>query len=106
MEKYNLDKLVKVECNDFYISRRYDYQNEIKFLGITISKEGIYDNLYHKYLGFDPPQYYTLKDKEIYNNPEVILHYQGNYSKTYYFDSYNEAKNFSDKITELGRWQD
>lgn len=37
---------------------------------------------------------------------KVTLYYQGNYSKTYHFDSYNEAKNFSDKITELGKWQD
>lgn len=105
IEKYNLDKLVKVECKDFNKSLRYYYQKEIIFLGITIKKEGIYDDLYHNYFGFNPPQYYTLIDNAIYNNPEVTLYYQGNYFKTYYFDSYIEAKKFADDITQLGRWQ-
>lgn len=106
MEKYNLDKLVKVECSDFYESVYYSYQKEKKFLGITIRKEGIYDELFENYIGFDLPQYHTLIDNEVYNNPEVILYYQGNYSKTYYFDSYDEAKKFADDITKLGRWLD
>jgi hypothetical protein len=106
MKKYNLDKLVKVECNNFYYSMRYSYQKKIKFLGITIKKEGIYDDLFREYLGFDPPKNHSLIDNVVYNNPDVTLYYQGNYSKTYHFDSYNEAKNFSDKITEIGRWQD
>lgn len=107
MEKYNLDKLVKVECKDFYPTDRYYYLKEIKFLGIIIRKEGIYEIFIKtKYLGFNVPKFYTLINDEVYNNPEVILYYQGNYSKTYYFDTYDEAKKFADKVTELGRWQE
>ena len=105
MNKYNLDKLIKVECHDFYPSKWYSYKKERKFLGIVWRKEGIYSNHWHDYLGFEVPEYRTLKNNLIYENPEVLLHYQGGYSKTYYFHSFIDAKKFADEITSVGRWQ-
>lgn len=107
MNKYNLDKLVKVECNDFYPARRYNYEKEKRFLGFVTRKEGIYKNLWGDFyfLGLDVPKNHTLKDGSLYENPEVILHYQAGHSKTYYFNSFDDAKKFADEITAIGRWQ-
>lgn len=104
MNKYNLDKLVKVECNDFYPARRYRYEKEKKFLGFVTKKEGIYKEIWDNYLGLEVPKNHTLKNGVIYENPEVILHYQADHSKAYYFNSFEEAKKFADEITALGRW--
>lgn len=105
MEKYNLDKLVKVECNDSYESIRYYYQDQIKFLGIVIRKEGFYENLYGGYMGLKIPNNHTFKNGIVYEKPEVILHYQDSHSKVYYFNSFDEAQKFADDITSLGKWQ-
>lgn len=105
MEKYNLDKLVKVECNDFYPARWYRYEKEKKFLGIVIRKEGFYEKIWDEYLGLEVPKNHTLKNGIVYEKPEVILHYQDSHSKVYYFNSFDEAQKFADDITALGKWQ-
>ncbi|MBU3661204.1 MAG: hypothetical protein FGM14_15130, partial [Flavobacteriales bacterium] len=83
MNKYNLDKLVKVECNNFYPARWYSYEKEKKFLGFVIQKEGIYKKVLGNYLGLEVPKNHTLKNGVLYENPEVILHYQADHSKAY-----------------------
>lgn len=105
MTKYNLEKLVKIECNDFYPARFYSYKKEKKFFGFVTQKEGFYSNTLYNYLGLEAPKNYTLKNGVLYENPQVILYYQSDYSKTYYFNSFDEAKKFSDEITKKGRWQ-
>lgn len=105
MNKYNLDKLVKVECNDFYPSRYYTYREAVKILGFVIQKEGIYSSVFDRYVGPDVPKYHTLIDGKVYENAEVILHYEAGHAKVYYFNSFSEAIKFSDEITALGRWQ-
>jgi hypothetical protein len=105
MNKYNLDKLVKVECNDFYPARWYRYEKEKKFFGFVTQKAGIYKEVWDNYLGLEVPKNHTLKNGVVYENPEVILHYQADHSKVYYFNSFDEAKKFADEITALGRWQ-
>lgn len=105
MNKYNLDKLVKVECNDFKFAQWYIYKKKITFLGITIQEEGVYHKLFERYTGRAEMMNHTVKDGEIYENPEVVLHYQANHSKRYFFDSFEKAKEFADQITNTGRWQ-
>ena len=105
MNKYNLDKLVKIECNDFYPSNWYRFEKEKKRFGIVTVKEGIYHEPWDNYLGFKVPETHTLINGIVYENPEVILHYQAGHSKVYYFNSFDEAKKFTDEITEKsGRW--
>lgn len=106
MTKYNLDKLVKVECNDFYPARWYTYEKEEKFWKFITQREGIYKNIFGTYLGLEVPANHTLRNGVVYENPEVILHYQADHSKAYYFNSYEEAKKFADEITEFGKWQE
>jgi hypothetical protein len=105
MIKYNLDKLVKVELNDFNSSQWYSYKKEKKFLGLRIQKEGVYENVDGEYLGKKPIENHTVIDDDIYENPVVILHYQAGHSKTYYFNNFDDAKKFSDDITLTGKWQ-
>jgi len=104
MEKYNLDKLIKLQYNDYYPSRDIRYQKEYKFLGFIIRKEGFYSKYFSSYISEELPKNHTFKNGVVYENPEVILYYQEKYSKTYYFDSPNDAKKFFDKITAIGRW--
>ena len=104
MTKYNLDKLVKIKCNDFYPSKWYRFEKEKKWFGIVTVKEGIYREIFENYLGVKVPETHTLKNGIVYENPEVVLHYEAGHSKTYYFNSFDEAKKFADEITENGRW--
>jgi len=104
MEKYNLDKLIKVTHKDFRISDWYKYKKEIKFFGITFRKEGIYTEVFDDYKGLEPPKNYILKDGIVYSNPEVILHYESNYVKCYVFKSSDEAKEFYNDITGGSKW--
>jgi hypothetical protein len=105
MNKYNLNKLVKVGVHDFYPSARYHCKKELRFLGVVLRKEGIYDTLRDEYLGFTAPEFHALKDDGIiYEKPEVVLYYQSDFCKTYIFNTINEAKAFADEITSSGRW--
>lgn len=106
MEKYNLDKLIKVSCEDFYRSRWFYYKKEKKLLGFVTIKEGVYSVVHDIYLGTEPPENCTIINYIIYENPEVTLYYQDNISKKYYFKSYNEAKNFVNEVTKSGNWKD
>lgn len=104
MNQYNLDKLVKIECNDFKLSHWYIYKKKVTFLGIKIQDEGVYRKIFERYESKEAPKYHTIKDGQVYENPEVILHYQANHAKTYCFDSFEKAKEFADQITSTGNW--
>jgi hypothetical protein len=98
MEKYNLDKLVKVEVNDFYLSRSYVFKKERKIFGIIIREKGFYQCWTEKFIGMIAPINYIIKDNELYEKPEVILHYQEGFYKKYYFESYDEAKKYVNNL--------
>ena len=102
MKKYNLDKLVKVECHDCYLSKWYTYRKELRIFGIKIRKAGVYD-YFNSYCGPSIPQNHFFEYGNIYEKPEVILHFQAGHSKRYYFDSYSEAQGFANEITENGK---
>lgn len=104
IERYNLDKLVKIECNDFLLSRYYSYQEKVSFLGITISKEGVYDDVSNTYLPDGVPEYHTLKDGVIYCNPSVLLIFQDGNELNISFSTFDEAKLYADDITSRGNW--
>lgn len=105
MEAYNLEKLVKVRLNNFYESGRYEYKKEKKFFWRSNQKEGVYMSLWGDYLGLEVPENHTLKNGVVYENPEVILYYQGGISKTYYFDTYEKAKDFYNEMTKNSKWK-
>lgn len=104
MEKYNLDKLIKVKCYDFFISRYYCYRKEKKLLWFITQKEGIYTSWLDEYYGFKVPENHILKNETVYEIPEVVLTYNDNITKRYYFNTFEEAKQFANQLTSNGRW--
>lgn len=82
-------------------------KKERKFLGIVITEEGIYQTSFigERFLKMNVPDRHTLNNVIVYENPSVELEYQGDHSKVYYFDTYDQAEEFSNQITSVGRWQ-
>lgn len=99
MEKYNLDKLIKVVINDKYHARWFSYKKEKRFLWFRTRKEGFYEWVWDEFVGVDVPKNHFMKDGVLYEKPEVVLCYQNDYTKTYYFDTYLEAQTFASNLT-------
>jgi len=104
MEKYNLDKLIKVVVNDFYPSRWYYFKPEKKIFGKVIRKEGFYNWIYHSQIGMEAPKNHIIKDNQMFEKPKVVLGFQGNNTKKYFFDTYDEAKTFASNLTNDRKW--
>jgi len=104
MEKYNLDKLIKVVVNDIYPSRWYSFKTEKKFWGRITRKEGFYRWPYDEYVGKEASKNHLIKDGKLYEKPEVVLEFQGNNSKKYIFETYQEAKDFASTLTNDRKW--
>jgi hypothetical protein len=104
MIKYNTDKLIKVECHDFTQSLHYSYLKEKKSFWGSTKKEGVYHNIFDYYMEPEELEYYTIKDGKVFENPVVILHYQNDISKSYYFDDFESAKRFADNLTNDRKW--
>lgn len=99
MTKYNLDKLIKIECKDFYSSNWYVYKKKKSFLGIQFQKEGVYKLLFNtRYLGLEIPEFHVLKYGIIYEKPEAILYFEDGYKTSFVFDTLEEVNIFIDKI--------
>ena len=101
MNLYNLEKLVKIVVNDFYISRWYYYQKRKTFLGLTTKEEGVYNHIWNDFQGVEIPKNLALKDGILHEKPEVTLYYESNIEKSYFFDTLKEATDFRDKVKEL-----
>lgn len=102
MTKYNLDKIVKITVCDFFPARYFTYNKEVKFLGVIIKKSGIYDFI--GYFAGYIPENHTLKENVLYENPEVEIWFQDKSRMKFYFNSFEEAKRFEEKITKTGNW--
>lgn len=105
MTKYNLDKLIKVKVSDFYPAIWYEYRLEKKYFGFIFQKEGIYDDcIKYEYLGFKIPEGHILKDKVLYEKPEVLMTFVSGYKTVKIFDTLEEAKTFAEEITKGKNW--
>jgi hypothetical protein len=105
--KYNNEFLIKVKVNDFHLSFWYKYRTELKILGVTVRKEGVYSRTlggYEYSKTKEIPNNHTLIDGLIYEKPECVLSYVDGSSKKYCFDSLAEAKEFSDKFIRGEKW--
>jgi len=102
MNLYNREKIVKVTVNKAYPARWWIWKPEKKILGFTTQKAGYYDWLWKEWHGTHIPEQHQVIDGKLYENPEVILHYQCDHSKTYYFDTYEQAQKFAEEIVSLG----
>lgn len=104
MIKYNLDKLIRVRVLTHRESDEFHYMEERKRWWGHTDKEGIYYGWTGKYRSITPPINHTLTNSIVYENPRVILNYQGDIVKVYHFETYKEAEKFADKITNDKKW--
>lgn len=103
MIKYNLNNLIKIECYDFTPSIWYTYKKKKTFLGFVTRKEGVYSRPYDN-LKIKPIKNHTVINEIIFKNPNVILTFQSNISKIYYFDNLCDARMFYNEIINNGKW--
>lgn len=104
MNKYNLDKLIKVSCNGFIPAFHYSFKKQKKFLGFITQEEGFYTS-WGNFIGKNVPDNHVLIDDVLYEKPKVTLYYQDDFSKEYLFDNPEEAEKFFEEITATGRWK-
>ena len=101
MDLYNLKKLVKIEVRDSYPSNWYIWKSKKTFLGITIQDQGVYSNTFKCFYERLIPDKLVLKNGILFEKAKVKLYYESNIEKTYYFDTYQDAIDFSNKIKDL-----
>jgi len=107
MNKFNLDKLVKVKVNDFYPSNWYKFikGKQKKYFWQTSTKEGIYfDGFTLEYCKDQNIKNHTLIDNVLHENPEVKLYFQGGQETIKYFLTLDEAQAFADELTKGKNW--
>lgn len=96
--------------NSARITTRYRIREEKKIMGFCYQEAGIYEEKscgfehVSSYIGDKVPENYFVKEGNIYEKSEVVLHYQCDHNKTYYFDTYEEAKKFTRKLTSIGNF--
>ncbi len=107
MDRYNLENLVRVRVNGFWKSKWYFYftHKPKKYFWQIERKEGVYRHLISmEYYSKDVPENHTLIDGEIYENPEVIMFFQGGQKAIKYFENTKDANAFAEKITKGKNW--
>ena len=73
IEYFNVNKIIKITLIDKVESKWFSIKREMKILGITIQKAGIYD-LFGKYRDFsDFSDQFLIIDNVIYEKPCVII---------------------------------
>ena len=104
MDRYNLDKLIRVVVNDFYASKWYEFKKEKKFFGIVIIQKGFYTCIYDRYIGMQAPENHVIINDVMFEKPEVVLYFQDGHKKTFYFNSLEDAKRFASNLTNDRKW--
>jgi len=107
MNKYNLDKLVKVRVYDFHPSTSYIFMKEkkAKYFWQDSCEEGVYKSfggLVSK--GIKTPENHVIKDGIVFEKPEVTMYLQGGISTTKYFETLIESEEFANSITTGKNW--
>ena len=93
---YNLRHLIKIEVSDASESNIYLYKKEIKLFGIILRKAGVYHCFADHRLVL--PENYFIKDNIVYECSRCTLFFSNKHKIVFYFNSYKEACNYSEKI--------
>ena len=105
MNKYNLDKLIKIEYRDVRKSDWYIYKNEKKLLGFVIRKAGYYVEGYGSLLyQEDLDNYFLGENGEVFEYPNVVLRFQEGHKQVRHFFTFEDCLNFVNIITSKGGW--
>lgn len=107
MNKYNLDKLVKVTVSDLYHSKWYRFikEKQAKYFWQDSYKQGFYVACVGlNFKGSEPPKGHIFKDGVVFEKPHVTMYLQGGVETRKYFDTLNQAQDFASEITIGKNW--
>jgi len=104
MDRFNLDKLIRVTVNDLYASKWYVFKKEKKLFGIVIREKGFYTCIYDSYIGTQAPENHVIIDNIMFEKPGVVLSFQDGHKKTFYFNSLEDAEAFARNLTNDRKW--
>lgn len=100
MEKYNLDKLIKVKVFDEKEKPEFKWLPENKSWWYGNREEGVYFRG-NTFYGKESLKEFFVKDGLVYLRAKCVLYFQDGYEFTYYCDSLDLAKQRYDIINEL-----
>lgn len=102
-EKYNVAQIVKISSSRMVLDSSYVFKKQIKFLGIVIRNEGIYDRDSLCYVKM--PANHVMLDGAIYRLPFVKTIYNGGIISKKYFPTNEQADAYlKDITTSYGKW--
>jgi hypothetical protein len=99
---YNKDKLIKIVVNRAYPARWWSWKSDKNILGFKVRKAGYYDWMWGEWHGTEIPDNHQVINGELYEKPEVILHFQDDHRIIYFFDTYEQAVEYAKEITNKG----
>ena len=105
MEKYNLNKLVKIEVLKRVESWMYKYK---KYKKNTFFQPGVQEGFYRdffgsKYINIDEVKSIVVIDFKVYIKDRVVLYFESGIKHTLYFDSYKNADTYAHTIEKKSR---
>jgi hypothetical protein len=92
---YRKDMIVKVELHLTVESQNYCYHPGRKFLGITLKKPGVYDNIWNKLKDIRDLPHHILLGDIVLRKPHVTCYFQGDQKFTKWFESDSEARKWA-----------
>jgi hypothetical protein len=92
IDKLNLDKLIRIKVYPEQKETDYVYKKRIRFLGIILQAEGFYDQRLHYPINLGDFPNHFVRDKVLYEKPELRLYFQDDHIISFFFDTYEAAK--------------
>ena len=105
MEKYNLNRLVKIEVLKREESTMFVYKRHQKktFFQIEI-QEGVYRDFFGlKYIDIDSREDITLIDFKVYTKDRVVLYFESGIKYIAYCDNYEYALNYAKNVDTISK---
>lgn len=106
MKNYmNLNQLIKIQVCDFKKCYEFQFRKQIKWIGITLNKEGIFDTFRNRIVPIETLEENNcvLKDNVVLRFPKLVLHFVDKHSVTYTFDTLEEADKYANEIKEMAK---
>lgn len=102
MQKNNLKFLVTVTVFDYQKDNWYEWRDEQKVLGFIWQRAGVYCSVTGGIKKL--PENRVVKDDGIFVMPRCVLQYVNGNHESYYFDTVEEAEEYSKQFTVNENW--
>jgi len=97
---YNLDQVVNIYISDKYLNRSYEYKKFKKRLFLKNIEEGFYTFNNNKKANIEYlNKQYIILGSDVWYKPSVELTFSNNEVHIEYFDTYEEAIQYGNDIT-------